>query len=109
MARASSESPQVQGRGSLSCDVLIVGAGPAGSAAGRALSQSGLSVILADQRPFPRDKVCGDGLISDALGALTTLGVYDRVRSRATHASELHVYAPKIGRASCRERVSRCV
>ena len=55
--------------------MLIVGAGPAGSAAARSLAQSGVAVILADQRPFPRDKVCGDGLISDALGALSARGL----------------------------------
>ena len=90
----TSESKQARERGSGSCDALIIGAGPAGSAAARALSQSGLSVILADQRTFPRDKVCGDALISDALGALTTLGLYDRVRALATCSSALRVYAP---------------
>ena len=50
--------------GSIDCDVLIAGAGPAGCGAARSLAQRGLRVILVDQRSFPRDKVCGDGLIS---------------------------------------------
>lgn len=77
-----------------SCDVLIIGAGPAGSAAARVLAAAGVDVVLADQRTFPRDKVCGDGLISDALGALDLLGIRDAVLQRAAHANELRVYAP---------------
>ncbi|HEY0634792.1 MAG TPA: NAD(P)/FAD-dependent oxidoreductase [Gammaproteobacteria bacterium] len=40
------------------CDVLIVGGGPAGSTAARALVASGLDVMVLDKKPFPRDKVC---------------------------------------------------
>ena len=49
------------------CDVLVVGAGPAGSAAARTLARAGRR--RGAGRPaqaFPRDKVCGDGLIPDA-------------------------------------------
>ena len=76
------------------CDVLIAGAGPAGCAAARSLAQRGLRVILADQRAFPRDKVCGDGLISDALGALEALGLLARVTQCAVHTRELRIYPP---------------
>lgn len=41
-----------------SCDVLIVGGGPAGSSCARALSAAGLDVVLMDKQRFPRDKVC---------------------------------------------------
>ncbi|NWG76564.1 MAG: FAD-dependent monooxygenase, partial [Rubrivivax sp.] len=53
-----------------SCDVLVIGAGPAGSACAQALAEGGVDVVLADQHVFPRDKVCGDGLIPDAHAAL---------------------------------------
>lgn len=56
----------------LSCDVLIVGAGPAGSSCAWALRDSGLDVAILDKQLFPRDKVCG-GWITP--GALTALGV----------------------------------
>jgi menaquinone-9 beta-reductase len=76
------------------CDVLIVGAGPAGTAAARALSRSGLRVVLVDRRTFPRDKVCGDCLISDTRNALDDLGIRERILLGATHATELRVHAP---------------
>jgi menaquinone-9 beta-reductase len=48
------------------CDVLIVGAGPAGSSCAWALRHSGLDVAMLDKRRFPRDKVCG-GWITPAV------------------------------------------
>ena len=42
-----------------SCDVLIVGGGPAGSSCARGLRKSGLDVAILDKQAFPRDKVCG--------------------------------------------------
>ena len=65
------------------CDVLVVGAGPAGSASARQLALAGHSVLLVDQHDFPREKVCGDGLIPDAHAALRRLGVYDEVAQLA--------------------------
>lgn len=41
-----------------SCDVLIVGGGPAGSTCARALKRAGLDVLIMDKSVFPRDKVC---------------------------------------------------
>ncbi len=92
--------------------MLIIGAGPAGSAAARVLARADRHVIVADQRAFPREKVCGDGLISDALQALTRLGIDAAVRSEAWSGHELRVYAPNGAHVSlkgdfaclCRER-----
>jgi geranylgeranyl reductase family protein len=77
-----------------SCDVLVVGAGPAGSAAAIMLARAGVRVVLVDSRRFPRDKVCGDGLISDSLTALRTLGIQETVLKEATAATELCIYPP---------------
>jgi geranylgeranyl reductase family protein len=74
--------------------VLIIGAGPAGSAAAIALARAGVDVVLVDRYAFPREKVCGDGLISDALGALKALAVDDVVARESTPGSELRVYPP---------------
>jgi menaquinone-9 beta-reductase len=54
-----------------SCDVLIVGGGPAGSSCAWKLRGSGLDVAILDKHSFPRDKVCG-GWITPA--------VFDRLR-----------------------------
>lgn len=48
-------------------DVLVVGAGPAGSAAAIHLARGGARVLLADRARFPRDKPCGGGLTGRAL------------------------------------------
>jgi len=48
-------------------DVLVVGAGPAGSAAATHLARAGARVLLADRACFPRDKPCGGGLTGRAL------------------------------------------
>lgn len=80
------------------CDVLVVGAGPAGSAAASVLARAGLGVVLVDQRAFPREKVCGDGLIPDAHAALAKLGVLDEVMSRAQAAGHVACIGPRGGR-----------
>src|SRR6185369_16381296 len=80
------------------CDVLIVGAGPAGSAAAITLARAGLDVVLVDQHSFPRDKVCGDGLIPDAHHALRRLGVLDTVMALARRATHVGCIGPRGGR-----------
>jgi geranylgeranyl reductase family protein len=56
-------------------DVVVVGAGPAGSAAAITLANRGRSVVLVDKAVFPRDKCCGDGLTTAALRRLESLGL----------------------------------
>ncbi len=79
------------------CDVLVVGAGPAGSACAQMLARAGLRVVLADQHAFPRDKICGDGLIPDAHAALRKLGAYDEVMALAQPARHVRCVAPRGG------------
>ena len=61
--------------GSEATDVLVVGAGPAGSAAAVTLSRLGRQVTVVDRAVFPRDKCCGDGLTTAALRRLEHLGL----------------------------------
>src|SRR5919199_1670186 len=75
-------------------DVLVIGAGPAGAAAARRLAQHGLDVALVDRSEFPRDKVCGDALIPDALRALEQLSLKTRVLHDALSLHGVRVYAP---------------
>ena len=65
-------------------DVIVIGAGPAGSIAARRLASEGHAVLLLDQFGFPRDKVCGDALMPDAVTVLRRNGLYERVL-RAGH------------------------
>jgi geranylgeranyl reductase family protein len=51
-------------------DVLVVGAGPAGSSAARVAAEGGASVLLVDRARFPRYKTCGGGLIGISLAHL---------------------------------------
>ena len=56
-------------------DVIVVGAGPAGSSAALRLAQAGLDVLVLEKARFPREKVCGDGLTPRAVKALTGMGI----------------------------------
>jgi menaquinone-9 beta-reductase len=58
-----------------SADVIVVGAGPAGSAVAYHLATTGLDVLVLEKSTFPREKVCGDGLTPRAVKALTGMGV----------------------------------
>jgi geranylgeranyl reductase family protein len=79
------------------CDVLVVGAGPAGSACAQLLARAGLDVLLVDQQDFPREKICGDGLIPDSHAALKKLGVYDEVAALAQPAQHVRCVGPRGG------------
>ncbi|HEY2129189.1 MAG TPA: geranylgeranyl reductase family protein [Streptosporangiaceae bacterium] len=56
-------------------DVIVVGAGPAGSATACYLARAGIDVLVLEKATFPREKVCGDGLTPRAVKALVGMGV----------------------------------
>jgi len=56
-------------------DAVIIGAGPAGSAAAIILARAGWSVALVEKEPFPRRKVCGECVAASNLRLLDTLGI----------------------------------
>lgn len=66
-------------------DVLVVGAGPGGSAAGYWLARSGVRVLMVERKVFPRDKTCGDGLTPRAVRQLTDMGLAHKLETFHRH------------------------
>ena len=60
-------------------DVVIVGAGPAGSIAAFYLASKGHRVLILDRARVPREKVCGDCLTADALECLERRDLYEEM------------------------------
>lgn len=75
-------------------DVIVVGAGPGGSAAGYYLARAGRRVLMLDKATFPRDKTCGDALTPRAVAALRDMDVLATLAGQAFAARRLGVVAP---------------
>ncbi len=75
-------------------EVVVVGAGPAGSAMAYYLAQAGRDVLLVDKAGFPRDKTCGDGLTPRALGVLRHMGVLEQIAAAGCRIGAVRLYAP---------------
>ena len=58
-------------------DLVVVGAGPGGSATAHYASRAGLETLLLDRQEFPRDKPCGDGLMPHAATEVSLMGLGD--------------------------------
>ncbi|MEI7548944.1 MAG: geranylgeranyl reductase family protein [Actinomycetes bacterium] len=56
-------------------DVIVVGAGPGGSATAAHLARAGVKTLLLEKTEFPREKVCGDGLTPRAVKELLALDI----------------------------------
>ena len=60
-------------------DVIIAGGGPAGSSAAIHLAQSGLRVLVVEQKEFPRAKLCGEFISPECFDHFKKLGVADEM------------------------------
>ena len=83
-------------------DVLVIGAGPAGAAAGFWCATRGLDTVVLEKKHFPREKTCGDGLTPRAVKQLNDMGLgeslsqfhrYDGLRATA-HGKALELHWP---------------
>lgn len=75
-------------------DVIVIGAGPAGSATAWHLARAGVSTLLLDKSDFPRDKVCGDCVSPRAQHYLARMGLLDVVAADAHEAPRIRFQAP---------------
>ncbi|MFT4842185.1 MAG: flavin-dependent dehydrogenase [Planctomycetota bacterium] len=66
-------------------DVLILGAGPAGSALARQLASTGCAVVIADKKDFPREKPCGEFLSPQCQPLLENLGLHSLLTDLGSH------------------------
>jgi geranylgeranyl reductase family protein len=75
-------------------DVAIIGAGPAGAIAAIRLAAAGHQVLLLDKEHFPREKVCGDGLLPDTLKCVDIAGIGDAVRKHGHSMRLATIFSP---------------
>jgi len=74
-------------------DVLVVGAGPAGTTVANLLAKANIKVLLVDRCKFPRDKICGDVLTLLAIKILQTLELLPEIQEQFFPLTGYHVYS----------------
>ncbi len=79
----------------MSRSVIVVGAGPAGTAAAITLRKHGVNVTVLDKAEFPRDKCCGDGLTTGALRLCEELGIDPRSVPDWQVCSDVTIRSPR--------------
>ncbi|PWT85185.1 MAG: hypothetical protein C5B57_03420 [Blastocatellia bacterium] len=75
-------------------DVIIVGAGPAGSVAATVLARAGVRVRLLDRAAFPRSKLCGDTVNPGTLAMLRRLGLAHAADNGGLRVDGMRVTSP---------------
>jgi flavin-dependent dehydrogenase len=82
-------------------DVIVVGAGPAGSVAATVLARAGARVQLFDRARFPRDKLCGDTINPGTLALLRRLGLAAPIEARGIEIEGMTVTGERGVRVTC--------
>jgi geranylgeranyl reductase family protein len=78
----------------MQCDVVVIGAGPSGSATAYWLARAGIDVLLTDKAHFPRNKPCGDGLTPRTIKLLKSMGLANLVLKRGWTFTGVRIFAP---------------
>jgi geranylgeranyl reductase family protein len=74
-------------------EVVIVGGGPAGAIAALHLARAGRSVLVLERASFPREKVCGDALIPDAISVFRRAGILQKVQDQAFATASIRLFS----------------
>lgn len=74
-------------------DVVIAGGGPAGSSLAIRLASAGMSVLVAEQKRFPREKLCGEFISPECLSHFDELGVSSAISSQNSRITETIFFA----------------
>ncbi|AKF09143.1 putative electron transfer oxidoreductase [Sandaracinus amylolyticus] len=79
----------------IDANVVILGAGPAGTAAAAHLGTLGVrNVVLVDKHDFPRDKTCGSGVSPKGIETLKQLGVWHEVEPHGYWIKGIRIVTP---------------
>ncbi len=78
-------------------DVIVVGAGPAGSSASYYLAKAGYKVLFLDKCEFPREKICGDSITPRGVRVLEDMGVIPKLEGRFKETKGVKIYSSKGG------------
>jgi geranylgeranyl reductase family protein len=89
-------------------DVIVVGAGPAGSIAATVLARGGARVLMVDRAKFPRHKLCGDTINPGALARLERLGLRAGVDAQAIRIDGMVVTGERGVSVHCRYPAGVC-
>src|SRR6266705_6405975 len=82
-------------------DVIIAGGGPAGASAAIHLAISGARVLLAEQKKFPREKLCGEFISPECALHFERLGVIDRMLAAGPARLNETVFYARTGKSVC--------
>lgn len=82
-------------------DVIIAGGGPAGSSAAIHLARAGATVLLVEEKKFPRAKLCGEFISPECLTHFKRLDVFDQMTSAGGAALTETVFYSGRGRSVC--------
>ncbi|HVS81833.1 MAG TPA: FAD-dependent monooxygenase [Pyrinomonadaceae bacterium] len=82
-------------------DVIIAGGGPAGASAATHLAMRGARVLLAEQKKFPREKLCGEFISPECAVHFERLGVIDRMLAAGPARLQETVFYARNGKSVC--------